>query len=102
VAKLNWAFLGGGGEPLAAKVLDSTSLPTSLAPGETRTVTVRVQNTGTDAWTAGDLVRLGAGPENTVTWVGFSCGGFFGTPGTPAPTCARLFPRGAPPSSASP
>ena len=95
VAKLNWAFLGGGGEPLDAKVLDTSSLPSALSPGETRPVTIRVQNTGTDTWNAGDLVRLGAGPDNTVSWGGFSCGGFFNNAADARAYLCQSVPAGA-------
>ena len=94
VAKLNWAFLGGGGEPLAAKVLDTSSLPATLAPGETRPVTIRVQNAGADTWTAADLVRLGAASDNTVTWGGFACGGFFNNPGDARAYLCQSVPAG--------
>jgi hypothetical protein len=77
VAKLSWSFLGGASEPLASDVLDADSaVPTTLAPGETRPVRIRVRNTGSTTWNAAELVRLGAGPDNNVTWSGFSCGGF--------------------------
>jgi len=72
-----WSIPIVAAAPLAADVLEAEStIPASLAPGETRPVTVRVQNTGSAAWTAGELFRLGAGPTNTVTWGGFPCGGF--------------------------
>lgn len=76
--QLGWSATGGGGsQPLASEVLETQSaIPASLAPGETRSVTVRVQNTGSATWTAGEMFRLGAGPSNNVTWSGFSCGGF--------------------------
>jgi len=76
-AKLAWSFLGGGGVPLDADVLDGESaVGTTIAPGETRTVRVRIKNTGTSTWTTADNVRLGAGPDNNVAWSGFSCGGY--------------------------
>jgi murein DD-endopeptidase MepM/ murein hydrolase activator NlpD/photosystem II stability/assembly factor-like uncharacterized protein len=62
--------------PLAARVLDSTSLPAAMAPGETRPVVVRVQNTGSAPWTAAELHRLGAAAGGDVAWSGFACGGY--------------------------
>src|SRR5262245_12026457 len=50
------------------------------APGETRTVTVRVKNTGALTWTAGAMFRLGTTPSNTVSWSGFACGGYMNAP----------------------
>jgi hypothetical protein len=72
-----WSIPIAAAPPLAADVLETQSaIPASLAPGETRSVTVRIQNTGSSTWTAGEMFRLGAGSSNTVTWESFPCGGF--------------------------
>jgi hypothetical protein len=67
---------GGGGSNNADVLLEQSTVPSSMAPGETRTVTIRVTNNGTTTWTAGNLYRLGATTTNNVIWGGFTCGGF--------------------------
>jgi N-acetyl-anhydromuramyl-L-alanine amidase AmpD len=70
-----------------AEVRDGeSSVPAALRPGETRTVTVRVKNTGSLTWTAGEAFRLGAGPDNQLPWSGYRCGGY-----TNSVTDARAF-----------
>ena len=78
---LAWTLPVVSGPPLAAQVLDSTSVPAAMAPGETRPVVVRVRNTGSTTWTAGELHRLGTAAGNSVTWSGFACDGFSRHPG---------------------
>ncbi len=78
---LAWTLPVISSPPLAAQVLDSTSVPAAMAPGETRPVVVRVRNTGSTTWTAGELHRLGTAAGNSVTWSGFACDGFARNPG---------------------
>ncbi len=73
-AQLSWAAVGGGDN---AQILPAeSSVPSSMAPNETRAVRVRVRNTGGTTWPAGGLVRLGTQPDNGVTWSGWNCGGY--------------------------
>jgi hypothetical protein len=67
-----------GPAPNAAEVVVSgSSFPSTLAPGQTATVTVRVKNTGTNTWYYGSAYRLGTQGDNTVSWSSFgSCGGY--------------------------
>ena len=45
------------------------NVPATFAPGQTRSVTVTMQNMGTTTWTAGALYRLGAqNPQDNTTW----------------------------------
>jgi len=81
----------------AADVLEGeSSVVTALRPGETRTVTVRVKNTGSRTWTAGEAFRLGAAADNQVAWSGFRCGGYMN-----GPTDGRAFVCQNVPSNAS-
>lgn len=73
VAALNW--VGGGGNN-ASIVRSASSVPTSMAPNETRQVSVRVTNTGGTTWTAANNYRLGSTSSNTMNWSGWSCGGY--------------------------
>jgi N-acetyl-anhydromuramyl-L-alanine amidase AmpD len=60
-----------------ADVLDGESaVSTTIGPGQTRSVTVRVRNTGSRTWTAGEAYRLGAAADNGIAWSGFRCGGY--------------------------
>src|SRR4029453_16879085 len=54
----------GGPERDADVVEAESTVAAALRPGETRTVTVRVKNTGARKWTAGESFRLGASPDN--------------------------------------
>ncbi len=50
-------------------VFVSQSVPTSLAPGETRAVSVTMKNTGTATWTSSAGYRLGSqNPQDNTTW----------------------------------
>jgi hypothetical protein len=64
----------------------SSQVPAALAPGASGSVVVRVVNTGSTTWTAGEAYRLGAAPSNRLAWAGFSCGGYLNSP-----TDARVF-----------
>jgi RHS repeat-associated protein len=47
----------------------SQSVPATFTPGQTRPVTVTMQNTGTTTWSAANLYRLGAqNPQDNTTW----------------------------------
>ncbi|RKH07033.1 NBR1-Ig-like domain-containing protein [Corallococcus carmarthensis] len=47
----------------------SQSVPTSLPPGQTASVSVTMRNTGTNVWTAAGQYRLGSqAPQDTFTW----------------------------------
>ena len=71
LARLAWTRVAGPVEPDAADVVEAeSSVPSSLLPGETGLVRVRVRNTGSATWTAGELVRFGTGAENTLSWSG--------------------------------
>ncbi|UXI68643.1 PA14 domain-containing protein [Tahibacter amnicola] len=74
-AALNWTG-GGGASNNATVVRSASSVPATMAPNETRQVSVRVTNTGTSTWTAANNYRLGSTSNNTVTWSGWSCGGY--------------------------
>jgi hypothetical protein len=92
---LAWTLPVVSGAPLAAQVLDSTSVPAAMAPGETRPVVVRVRNAGSTTWAAGELHRLGAAAGNSVTWSGFACDGFSRNPGDArAYLCQAVAPGG--------
>ncbi|MFY0562390.1 SH3 domain-containing protein [Archangium lansingense] len=55
----------------------ASSVPASLAPSATASVTLRVKNTGTTTWKKSSLHRLGALASNSISWVAFSsCGGY--------------------------
>lgn len=54
----------------------SSSIPSSINPGETKPVTVRVYNNGTTPWNFGSLYRLGAAATNQVGWSSFQNGGY--------------------------
>lgn len=74
-AALSWT--GGGGVGNNATILEGqSSVPSAMNPGETRTVSVVVQNTGGTTWRAIDAYRLGANTTNTVSWGGWQCGGY--------------------------
>lgn len=88
---LAWTLPVVSGPPLAAQVLDSTSVPAAMAPGETRPVVVRVRNTGSTTWTAGSCTASerprataspGPGSPATVSRA---------TPATRGPISARRF-----------
>lgn len=56
-----------------------STVPASLAPGETGQVSIRVVNTGDETWSEGAMIRLASAfefPANEVDWVGFPCGGY--------------------------
>ena len=91
---LAWSLPVLSSPPLAAQVLDSTSVPAAMAPGETRPVVVRVQNTGSATWTAGELHRLGAAAGNSVTWSAFACDGFWRNPGDARAYLCQAVPPG--------
>jgi len=66
-----------------------SSVPSSIPPGGTADVRVRVYNQGTTTWRAATAHRLGAqyeGNPNQVAWSGFACGGYVN-----GPTDARAF-----------
>ena len=47
----------------------SQSVPTTLTPGQTATVSVRMKNTGTTTWTRADGYKLGSqNPQDNLTW----------------------------------
>lgn len=55
----------------------NSSVPTSINPGETKAVTVRVYNNGSTTWSYASLYRLGATPNvNQLTWSAFQNGGY--------------------------
>ena len=91
---LAWTLPVVSSPPLAAQVLDSTSVPAAMAPGETRPVVVRVRNTGSTTWTAGELHRLGTAAGNSVTWSGFACDGFSRNPGDARAYLCQSVPPG--------
>ena len=96
LARLAWTRVAGPVEPDAADVVEAeSSVPSSLLPGETGLVRVRVRNTGSATWTAGELVRLGAGAENTVSWSGLGCGGFANSPADARAYLCQSVPPGA-------
>jgi hypothetical protein len=63
----------------AVDVLGS-SIPSSIAAGESKSIRVRVRNTGTTVWSAGRAYRLGSQGTNRFEWKGFSCGGYMNRP----------------------
>src|SRR5262249_14838365 len=74
-----WTVLVG--EPRAAAVVVSEStVPPALAPGGTRSVVVRVRNTGTHTWTASESFRLATSSGNTVAGTNAACGGYMNNP----------------------
>lgn len=46
----------------------SQSVPSWMAPGETKQVTVQMKNTGSDTWTAAKAHKLGSQPGGNNTW----------------------------------
>lgn len=64
----------------AAVDASGSAIPSSIAPGESRSVRVRVRNTGTTVWSAGRAYRLGSQGTNTFAWTGFTCGGYMNRP----------------------
>lgn len=58
----------------------SSSVPASIAPGQTVEVRIKAVNNGHANWTAHTAHRLGAQANNTVAWSGFRHGGFSRTP----------------------
>ena len=47
----------------------SQNVPATFTPGQTRAVTVTMQNTGTTTWTSANLYRLGSqNPQDNNTW----------------------------------
>lgn len=47
----------------------SQSVPTSLTAGESRRVSITMENSGVSTWTAGAYYRLGAqDPRDNTTW----------------------------------
>lgn len=74
-AVVSWTGGGGGGNN--ATVLEGQStVPGSWSPNGTQQVRIRVQNTGGTTWTAANLYRLGAAPNNNVNWSAFACSGY--------------------------
>jgi hypothetical protein len=58
---------GGGGSDSAAFVLQS--VPTSMSPNQSYTVTVNMRNTGTSTWSPSTGYRLGSqNPQDNLTW----------------------------------
>ena len=75
-ASLDWQPSSGGvGNDVTINRNQST-IPSALAPGETRTVSVHVTNTGSTTWTSGAMHRLGSRPGNNVSWSSWPCGGY--------------------------
>ena len=68
------AFLLAGARPsLAANgsAFVSQNVPTTMAPGQVRTVSVTLQNTGTTTWTEGGGYKLGTqNPQDNTLWTG--------------------------------
>jgi hypothetical protein len=54
--------------PQSAKILWH-NIPTNLAPGETRTVTVVIRNSGSASWTAGANYKLGQMDTDPASFV---------------------------------
>jgi hypothetical protein len=55
--------------PLQSAKILWHNIPTSLAPGETRSVTVILRNTGNASWTAGANYKLGQADSDTASFV---------------------------------
>ena len=72
---LDWSAAGSGGNRARIEAGQS-NVPGSLAPNETRAVSIRVTNTGGTTWRAGTNHRLGTLGSNNVTWSGWPCGGY--------------------------
>ncbi len=64
----------------AAIDLSGSSVPSSIAAGETRPVRIRTRNIGTAVWSAGRGHRLGSQGTNRFPWTGFPCGGYMNRP----------------------
>ncbi len=59
---------GGGGGPNNAQYM-SQSVPTTMMPGQSYTVTVTMKNTGTSSWTSSGGYKLGSqNPQDNLTW----------------------------------
>jgi hypothetical protein len=79
----------------ATVLTGNSSVPGSLAPGEVRSVTVRVQNTGSTTWPANSAYRLGASSSNGLVWSNVSCGGYSsGVTDARAGLCSSVPPGG--------
>jgi hypothetical protein len=66
-----------GGPSNNAEIQKSQSrVPSSMKPGETQRVTIRVKNSGNTTWRKSDMYRLGTHFSNQVDWSGFTCGGY--------------------------
>ena len=52
-----------------ASFVSYSGVPTTMTVGETATVSVKMENTGTSTWTAGGGYKLGSqGPKDNTTW----------------------------------
>ena len=52
-----------------AAFVSYSGVPTTMTVGETKTVSVTMENTGTSTWTAGGGYKLGSqGPKDNTTW----------------------------------
>jgi len=61
---------GPVGDPNDAQFI-SQSVPGSLLPGQTATVSITMENTGTDSWTSANAQKLGTqNPQDNSTWTG--------------------------------
>jgi hypothetical protein len=58
-----------GGAPAMAAAFVGQSVPAEMAAGQQYAVSVTLQNTGTNTWTAAENYRLGStNPSNNTTW----------------------------------
>ncbi len=53
-----------------------SSVPVSMAPGETRAVRIRAKNSGGTVWSSSANYRLGAAPSNAFTFSAWQYGGY--------------------------